>query len=52
MVLNISSWRKIQDGCPEAAVPLSVPVNGTEQQSGEGGHKANDGALAARIDPT
>ncbi|MER8520739.1 hypothetical protein NKI56_26180 [Mesorhizobium sp. M0622] len=40
MVLNISSWKKIQSGCPEATAPLSVLVEGGEQQSGEAGHKA------------
>ncbi|MER9563003.1 hypothetical protein [Mesorhizobium sp. M0571] len=46
MVLNISPWKKIQDGCPEATAPFGLPVKGDEQKPGEGGDKANDLALS------
>ncbi|MGX7872262.1 hypothetical protein ACVDG5_004815 [Mesorhizobium sp. ORM6] len=47
MVLNISSWKKIQTGCPEATAPISLPAEDGERQQGLGGHGGNDLALSA-----
>ncbi len=35
MVQNISAWKKIQNGCPEASVPLSFPAVKRDGHLGE-----------------